>query len=174
MNISEKLKNIKLILTDVDGVLTRGEILFDANGNELKIWNVRDGLSFSIAKRLEDIDVGWITGRESKSVESRANNLKIKYLIQGCLDKKEAYAELKEESGLDDFEILYIGDDIVDIPVLELAGISVCPSDAAEEVKEMVDIVADFKGGEGVFRFVLKMVLSAQDRWQGIEKVFQK
>jgi 3-deoxy-D-manno-octulosonate 8-phosphate phosphatase (KDO 8-P phosphatase) len=172
-NLLENLKKIKLILTDVDGVLTRGEIFFDALGNELKIWNVKDGLSFSIVKRLDDLEVGWITGRKSKNVEERAKSLDIKYLSQGSLNKIEAYNEIKKNAGLSDDDIMYIGDDLIDISVLKKVGISVCPLDAVIEVKNICDMTADCKGGEGVFRFALKSVLSAQNRWDGIEKIFE-
>ena len=172
--MQEKLKKIKLILTDVDGVLTRGEIFFDAQGNELKTWNVRDGLALSIARRLDDIDVGFITGRQSKSVEFRATELKVKYLMQGCMDKRKAYADLKEQSGLNDEEIAYIGDDLIDLPILTQVGFAMCPKDAVEEVKAVVDVVSKVDGGCGVFREALKLVLVAQGRWDGIEKVFQK
>lgn len=170
----ENLKQIKLILTDVDGVLTKGEIFFDGAGNELKIWNVKDGLSFSIARRLSDLEVGWITGRKSENVENRAKNLGIKYLMQEKWNKMEAYAEIKKQAGLSDEQIMYIGDDLIDIAVLKTVGISVCPSDAIPEVKTICDLIADCKGGEGVFRFALKSVLEAQNRWDGIEKIFDQ
>ncbi|MCP4481285.1 MAG: HAD hydrolase family protein [bacterium] len=172
--MKEKLKKIKLILTDVDGVLTKGEVFFDSQGVELKTWNVRDGLALSIAKRLDDLDIGLITGKTSNSVKSRAENLGIKYVIQGCMNKLEGWSEIKKGSGLQDDEIAYIGDDLIDIPILKLAGVSVCPLDAAPEVFSCVDIVSNIKGGYGVFRDVFRRVLEAQGRWDGIERIFQK
>ncbi len=166
-------KNIKLILMDVDGVLTRGEIFFDANGNELKIWNVKDGLSFSILKRLKAIETGWITGRKSENVEKRAKSLGVKYLSLGSLDKKTAFLEILENSKLSREEVAYIGDDLVDISVLKEVGLSICPSDAVPEVKDLCDLIADCGGGGGVFRFALKFILQAQDKWDGIERVFE-
>lgn len=119
------------------------------------------------------MEVGWITGRKSENVKNRAQNLGVKYLSQGSLNKIKAYNEIKNQSGLKDTEIMYIGDDLIDLPVLKVVGISVCPSDAVIEVKNICDLVADCKGGEGVFRFVLKTVLEAQKRWTGIEKLFE-
>jgi 3-deoxy-D-manno-octulosonate 8-phosphate phosphatase (KDO 8-P phosphatase) len=170
----EKAKKIKLILMDVDGVLTKGEIIFDALGNEIKVWDVKDGLSFSIVKRLPDIDVGWITGRKSESVKKRAEDLDIKYLFMGELDKISAYKEIKKLSNLKDEEIAYIGDDLIDLPVLRAVGLSICPFDAVEEVINICDLKTDCIGGKGVFRSVLKFVLSAQNRWDNIEKIFEK
>lgn len=170
----EKAKNIKLILMDVDGVLTKGEVFFDSLGNELKIWNVKDGLAFSIAKRMKDLELGFITGRKSESVEKRAKSLNIKYLYMGELDKISAYNEIKKISNLKDENIAYIGDDLVDIPILEKVGLSFCPMDSAIEVKNICDEVLDISGGCGAFRWVLKFILSAQNRWNNVHEIFQK
>ncbi len=169
----EKARNIKLILMDVDGVLTKGEIFCDASGNELKIWNVKDGLAFSIAKRMPNLDLGFITGRKSESVKKRAKNLNIKYLYMGELNKISAYNEIKKLSGLDDKNIAYIGDDLVDIPILEKVALSFCPKDSAIEIKNICDEVLDVFGGCGVFRCTLKFILSAQNRWNNIHEIFQ-
>ncbi|MDR0676890.1 MAG: HAD hydrolase family protein, partial [Elusimicrobiota bacterium] len=131
-----------------------------------------DGISFSIVKKLDNLEVGWITGRRSESVETRAKHSGIKYLVMGELDKISAYRDIKIKSGLKNEEITYIGDDLVDIPVLKEAGLSICPLDAVEEVLKICDLKADCIGGNGVFRFALKFILSSQNRWENIEKIF--
>ncbi len=173
-NIIEKAKKIKLILMDVDGVLTKGDIFFDGDSRELKTWNVKDGLSFSIVKRVDKLDIGWITGRESESVKNRAKESNVKYLAMGVMNKIKAYEIIKKNANLSDDEIAYIGDDLIDIATLKKCALSICPADAVIEVKNIVDLIADVKGGEGVFRFALKFILSAQNRWENIEKIFEE
>jgi 3-deoxy-D-manno-octulosonate 8-phosphate phosphatase (KDO 8-P phosphatase) len=165
-NMLEKAKQIKLIICDVDGVLTRGDIFFDALGNELKVWNVRDGLAYSILKRIApDIQVGWITGRESKSVENRAKESGVKYLIQGCLFKRQAINDILKQANVKLHEIAYIGDDLVDLPAIKDVGLGICPIDAVDEVRDASDIIAPVKGGCGVFRYVVELVLKARGTW---------
>lgn len=168
-----KAKHIKLIAVDIDGVLTRGEIIFDGTGTEIKIWNVRDGLAFTIVKRIGGIQLAWITGRGSNDVRARAESLGIDYLVTDCMQKKAALHDIVKQAGVALHEVAYIGDDIIDISSLRAVGLGVCPKDAAYEVKEASHHVARVRGGEGVFRYVVELVLKAQGRWDDAVRMFE-
>ena len=167
--IVKKAKNIKLLAYDVDGVLTRGEIIVLNNEEEIKIWNVKDGLGYYELRRIfPRVKTAWITGRESEQVKKRAESMGIDYLVQNCMSKKSAFDAILEETGFKASESAYIGDDIVDIPVLKFAGLSVCPQDAIEEVKKYADMVSSFRGGEGVVRDVIELILKAKGEWKKV------
>ena len=167
--ILKKAKNIKLLACDVDGVLTRGEIIVLNNGEEVKIWNVKDGLGYyELRGTFPRIQTAWITGRESQQVQQRAESMHIDYLVQNCMGKKAALDAILEESGFKASETAYIGDDIVDIAVLGRVGLAICPKDASEEVKKCVDYVSDINGGEGVVREVIELLLKAKGEWKRV------
>ncbi|MDR3281721.1 MAG: HAD hydrolase family protein [Endomicrobium sp.] len=166
--IIEKAKNIKLLAFDVDGVLTRGEIIFN-NGEEMKIWNVKDGVGFvELLRVLPKIKTAWITGRKSVQIEKRAIEMNINYVIQNCMNKKVAFEKILKKNRFEAFEAAYIGDDMVDIPVLKIVGLSLCPVDACNEVKKRVDLVSILKGGEGVAREVIELIIKAKGKWKKI------
>lgn len=128
---------IKLIATDIDGVLTAGEVIVLESGEEVKIWNVRDRQGLHTLKQyLPEIKTAWITGRKSKQVEIRAKEQKIDFLVQQCKDKVKAVVDIANNLSIGTDEILYIGDDIIDLAVLRKVGLSVCPQDAVVEVKK--------------------------------------
>ena len=167
-NYSSKIlkaaKGIKLIASDIDGVLTAGEIILLPDGNELKIWNVKDGAGVSLIKKnLSDIKFVWITARKSKQVELRAKELKIDLLIQNCRDKKSEILKIAKKYNIDISSVAYIGDDIIDLPVLKITGLSACPNDAVEEVKKVSKYVSKYCGGKGAFRDICNLILKAQD-----------
>ncbi|GHT03961.1 hypothetical protein AGMMS5026_09240 [Endomicrobiia bacterium] len=115
---------------DIDGVLTRGEIILLNSGEEIKIWNVRDGMGYNeLLKMSPEIKTAWITGRRSFQVEKYAKDMSIDYLVQNCTSKVVALERILKENGFKTSEAAYIGDDIIDIPVLRVAGLSVCPID---------------------------------------------
>ncbi|MFH1715138.1 MAG: HAD hydrolase family protein [Elusimicrobiota bacterium] len=172
-DIYERAKNIKLIATDVDGVLTEGEVIFTGEEKEIKVWTVRDGLGFTILRMLGGIKVAWVTGRSSESVANRAKELKIDYLVQGTLTKKQAIDKIIKEAGISLNELAYIGDDIVDLSALESAGLAFCPNDAVAEVLDTAHHVVPIPGGKGVFRYVVELILKAQGRWQDALQLFR-
>ena len=132
-----KAKKIKLIAMDVDGVLTAGEIIVLDSGGEIKIWNVKDRLAFHLIRRSKaDIKLAWITGRASKQVADRAAEIGIDEFYQDCMDKKTAMEEILNKHSIKPEEAVFIGDDLIDIPVLRMVGIGVCPCDAPDEVKK--------------------------------------
>ncbi len=159
-----KLKKIKLLLLDVDGVLTDGKIIMDSDGRELKSFNVRDGHGLVMLHR-HGIAAGILTGRTSTVVEHRARELKITEVYQGALNKKEAFQIILEKNRLIPEQVAFVGDDIVDIPVLRKVGFSVAVADALDLVKRSVDYITVNRGGAGAVREVCEMLLKAQGYW---------
>lgn len=167
--ILKKAKKIKLIAMDVDGVLTNGDIVVRESGEEVKTWNVRDRIAFYFARKSTDkLKFAWITGRASRQVEQQASEIKIDALYQNCMDKLEAVKNLTSTFSVSFSEIAFIGDDLIDLPVLRRVGLSMCPGDAAPEVKEHVDIVSLYPGGKGVLREAVEIVLQAGGLWKKV------
>ena len=156
-SIAEKLKNIKLLACDVDGVLTDSGMYYTENGDELKKFNTRDGMGFEILRNL-GIKTAIITSEDTKIVNKRAEKLKIDFLLQRMKNKQKAINELAEKEELKLEEIAYIGDDINDTEMLRMVGFSCCPQDAIEENKIIVDYVCNKKGGEGCVREVCDLL----------------
>lgn len=150
--------DIKLMVLDVDGVLTNGELIIGNNGVEYKKFNVKDGMGISIGK-YAGMKFAIITGRKSESVKIRAEELKIDYVFQGIQDKKKILRELISELNLDSKNICYIGDDINDLPIMNMVGFSCAPRDAVHLVKKVASYTAQAKGGDGVVREVIEYIL---------------
>ena len=165
----DKLKQIKMLLMDVDGVMTDGKFFYFDDGSEGKSFDVKDGFSIRLA-RLNGLKTGIITGRMTPIVERRAKELGMDEYHQGYFDKAVVYDGIKERQNLIDSEIAFIGDDIFDLGVLLKVGFSACPEDAVTEVKERVDYVCTKKGGKGAIREVIEMILKAQGKWDKILK----
>ncbi len=159
-----KLLRIRLLLLDVDGVLTDGRIIIDDDGRESKFFDVRDGHGIKMLLRF-GIDVAFMTGRSSRVVEHRARELGVAEVHQGVWDKLACYEEILARRGLIDEEVAFVGDDIVDIPVLRRVGFSATVADAEEEVKAIADYVAVNKGGRGAVREICKSILEVQGYW---------
>lgn len=157
----KKASHIKAIFFDVDGVLTDGKIVYDDAGRELKAFHVRDGLIISYLKKA-GIITGGITGRESAAVSKRFAELRIDFCHQGIVDKAMVFEKLVKHYKLKAREVVYIGDDLNDLPVFRLAGLAVCPADTLDYIKDCADWVTDARGGEGVLREVADLVLGAQ------------
>jgi 3-deoxy-D-manno-octulosonate 8-phosphate phosphatase (KDO 8-P phosphatase) len=160
----DKAKAIKLIILDVDGVLTDGRIIYDDKGGELKCFDVKDGHGIKLLKRA-GIEVGIISGRESRAVGYRARDLDISILYQRIFNKVEVYEKILKEKGLADNQVCFIGDDLVDIPLLKRVGFSVAVVDGSEYLKKVVDYVTVKDGGNGAVREVCELILKAKDKW---------
>ncbi|WP_373495083.1 KdsC family phosphatase [Aquiflexum sp.] len=160
-NIKKRAILIKLIITDVDGVLTDGGIIYDNNGCEYKRFNVKDGLIVNLLKK-NGIKVGAITGRDSKVVSDRCNELKFDFHFHGIKNKGGKLLEILEEHGIEPSEVAYLGDDLIDLPILTRVGLSACPSDALPYIQNHVHFVSSLKGGEGVFREVADLILESK------------
>ncbi|HEY6874363.1 MAG TPA: phenylphosphate carboxylase subunit delta [Geobacteraceae bacterium] len=163
----DRLKNIKLLLLDVDGVMTDGRIIFDSNGIESKFFNVKDGHGIKLLQRA-GVEVGIISGRSSQVVANRAAELGITRLFQGALDKLAIYRGIVQETGLADAQIAFMGDDVIDIPVLTRVGFAAAPADAVEEVFPHVQFVARNRGGWGAVREVCDLILKEQGAWSEV------
>ncbi|MDR1087045.1 MAG: HAD hydrolase family protein [Endomicrobium sp.] len=171
--ILEKAKNIKLLACDVDGVLTRGEIIILNAGEEVKIWNVKDGMGYNLLSRMSyKVKTAWITGRKSVQVEDRASEMKIDHLVQNCANKKQAIETIAQKEELDLSQIAYIGDDVIDISALKSVGLSSCPADACAVVKEAAGLISSFNGGDGVVREMIDFIIKASGEWQKILEGF--
>jgi len=165
--ITPKASKIKLLLFDVDGVLTDGKILLHADGTESKQFDIKDGTALVWAQRL-GLTVGFLSARTSAATSRRAAQLGITLLHQGVASKLETYEQIADELLLDDEQIAYMGDDILDLPVLSRVGLSTAPADAADDVRARVHWVSQKMGGAGAARELIEMVLRAQDRWDSI------
>jgi len=149
--LEEQLKKIKMLITDVDGVMTDGGMYYSEKGDELKKFNTHDGMGMELIRE-RGIKIAIVTKENTKIVEHRAKKLKVDELFQGVEDKLIVLEELKNKYNLEYSEIAYIGDDINDISVSKKVGISVCPNDAVDVVKNICTYIAEKKGGEGVVR----------------------
>ncbi len=158
-----KLKKIKAILLDVDGVLTDGAIIYGIDGIELKVFDSQDG--FGIVNAIKQgIRVGIITARKSDVVERRAAELGIEDLFQGSIDKLTPYEKVKTSYSLHDSEVAYVGDDLLDLPLLQRVGFSAAPANAVRDVKMKVDYVSKERGGHGAVRDIIDLILKAQKK----------
>jgi 3-deoxy-D-manno-octulosonate 8-phosphate phosphatase (KDO 8-P phosphatase) len=162
-----RARGIKLIILDVDGVLTDGSIILDNDGNEYKAFHVRDGHGIKMLHKA-GVGVAIITGRHSKVVERRAHELGITEVFQKCLDKRVAYAQLLKQYSLKNDEVAYVGDDIVDAPIMSVVGLPVAVADAADEAKRFALMVTKNRGGRGAVREVTDYILKAKGLWQGM------
>ena len=158
------INSIKMIISDIDGVWTDGCVYIGNENYEMKKFNVNDGAGVALL-RVSGIMLALISGRKSVSTELRAAELKIEDVYNGTLNKIIPYEELKLKYNLKDSEIAYVGDDLIDIPVMEKVGLSCCPADAVSDVKEIVKYVSHKNGGQGCVREIIEQVLRVQGKW---------
>ncbi len=161
------LSKIRLLICDVDGVLTDGRIIFDASGVECKEFHVRDGAGLRYWIRAGH-QVALLTGRETAATARRAAELGIVLVEQGATDKLPALARLLAAAGCAASEAAYVGDDLPDLPVMRKVIFAAAPADAADEVRAAADYVTAAPGGAGAVREVVELLLKAQNRWAGI------
>jgi 3-deoxy-D-manno-octulosonate 8-phosphate phosphatase (KDO 8-P phosphatase) len=161
----KRFKNIKLLLLDVDGVLTGGEIIYADSGEQLKIFNVKDGIGIRMLKAA-GIQVGIITGRTGKALMHRCRNLGIDLLFDGIRDKAGIMDQISAQTGIAPEAIAFIGDDLPDLSVMKKAGLSVAVSDAHEIIRETAHVTTLAPGGKGAVREVCEAILKAQGQWE--------
>lgn len=171
MRVAERAARVRLILFDVDGVLTDGRVLLHADGSESKQFHIRDGIVIIWAQRV-GLTIGLLSARMSPTTAARAAQLGITLVHQGVASKIDAYDQIVSDIGLNDEEVAYMGDDIVDIAVLLRVGLAAAPADAVPEVRERVHWVAPSKGGSGAARDLLELILRAQGQWDTIVRSF--
>lgn len=165
--LTQKCKKIKAFIFDIDGVLSDGKVIYDNDLVEHKNFNIKDGWAIVLLKKL-GFTTGIITGRHSEIVAHRAKELKVDYLVQGKLEKLEYYVKFKQQFNFTDDEIAYMGDDLIDLPILIRCGLSGAPVDCVQEVRERVDFVSFHHGGNGCAREFIELVLKQQNRWQEV------
>jgi YrbI family 3-deoxy-D-manno-octulosonate 8-phosphate phosphatase len=171
MTPEDRFRRIRLVLSDVDGVLTDGGVLFDNEGIELKQFHIRDGLGIRLWQRAGHT-FGIITGRTSQIVKVRAAELGIEIVRQGFDDKLPVLREVAQQVGVEMEEICYIGDDLPDLPPVRHAGMGVAVADAAAELRDAAHYVTQTPGGRGAVREVIELALKAQRRWEDMVRKF--
>lgn len=164
MNTLQQFKQIKTFIFDVDGVLTNSDLLVTESGELLRVMNTRDGYALKKAVNL-GYNVCIITGGKSKGVASRLQGLGIEDIFLGASDKLSIFNQYQKDNSLKFEEILYMGDDLVDIEVMKKVGLATCPADATQEVKSISHYVSKTNGGAGCAREIIEMVLKLNDQW---------
>jgi 3-deoxy-D-manno-octulosonate 8-phosphate phosphatase (KDO 8-P phosphatase) len=162
-----KIRKVKLLILDVDGVMTDGRIIMDDAGLESKQFDVKDGHGLKMLMRC-GIDVALLTGRRSRVVEHRAADLGIAEVHQGSRNKAEVFVEILKRREMIAEEAGYVGDDVVDIPLLRRVGFSVAVANAVPEARQIADYVTHQEGGRGAVREVCEVILKAQNRWRDV------
>ncbi len=167
MKLEDRCRNIELVLSDVDGVLTSGGIVFDNQGIESKEFNIRDGLGIRLWQRA-GFRFGILTARTSHIVRLRAVELGIDIVRQGFEDKLPVAQQIIAQQGLQMEQVCYIGDDLTDLPVMRRVGLGVAVSDAAHEVRATAHWVTETAGGRGAVRELIETLLKAKNRWDDL------
>lgn len=160
-------ETVRMVIMDVDGVLTDGKIVVDDQGVETKQFHVHDGTGIKYLLRA-GLSAAWISGRSSETVSLQARELGLDDVYQGAKVKREAYEQILAKHDLTDAEVCYIGDDLTDLPVLRSVGLPVAVANARDEVKGSASYVTRARGGEGAVREVIERILKAQNRWRDI------
>ena len=159
--LGKKARQIRMVLLDVDGVMTDGGIYYSGDGVEMKRFHAHDGYGVVLARE-SGLKVGIISGRTTPAVEARMKDLQVDEIIQGSSDKVAALGEIKERHRLSDEEIAFMGDDLFDLPLLNIVGLSAAPRNARPEVREAVDVVTRATGGGGAVREFIELILKYQ------------
>ena len=165
MTVEQRAAKIKLLLFDVDGVLTDGKILLHADGSESKTFDIKDGTGIVWALR-QGLTVGFLSARSSAATAQRAAQLGVTLVHQGVRSKLDTYDQIVDGLILEDDQAAYMGDDLLDLPVLLRVGLATAPADAAVEVRSRVHWVTNAKGGAGAARELIELILRVQGRWE--------
>lgn len=167
MNLEQRCQGIELLLTDVDGVLTDGGVILNNEGVESKKFHIRDGLGFKLWRQA-GFKCGLITGRNSQVVRLRAQELSLDIVRQGIVDKGTVAQEVLKKFNLEPEQLAFVGDDLIDLGAIRLAGLGIAVADAVDEVKEAADYVTKTPGGKGAIREVIEVILKAKKVWNDI------
>jgi 3-deoxy-D-manno-octulosonate 8-phosphate phosphatase (KDO 8-P phosphatase) len=169
--IEDRARRVRLVLFDVDGVLTDGTVAIDSAGGEAKSFSIRDGAAIVWAAR-HGLEIGWLSGRPSQATSRRATELGVRILSQTGPDKVRGYADILATHGYSDPEVAYMGDDLLDLPILRRAGLSAAPVDSTDDVRMRVDWVSHHPGGHGAVREFLELILRARGDWTTVVQGF--
>lgn len=164
--IRRKAQNIKIVITDSDGVLTDTGVYYSERGEEMKRFSIRDGMGVERLREIAGVETAIVTGELSGSVKKRAEKLMIKELHLGVKDKKQVLNDIISRRNLTIENVAYIGDDTNDLEVLKMAGFSACPADAVIQIKQVVDYITENRGGFGAFRDFAELIIASK---QGAE-----
>lgn len=159
--LNEKAKAIKLMILDVDGVLTNGTLIYSKDAIDYKAFSVKDGLGISMLRK-SGVEVAIITACVSDIIKKRAEHLGLRYVYEGCVDKLQPYLDLKEQLKLQDSEIAYMGDDLPDLAIIRRVGLGMTVADAPKIIQEHAAYVSKFPGGQGAVREVCELIMEAQ------------
>lgn len=162
--MKEKMEKLKLFIFDIDGVLTDGRLYYSSLGEELKVFNVKDGIGIMLLKK-ENFKVVFLTGRTGDAIKKRAKDLKVDLLKENVKEKEKVMEDIIKKFGLTKEETFFMTDDIVDLNACSMAGFVATPQDGAEEVKKIADYVTEKKGGEGAVREIIELILKAKGKW---------
>jgi 3-deoxy-D-manno-octulosonate 8-phosphate phosphatase (KDO 8-P phosphatase) len=165
--LEARARPIRLLLLDVDGVLTDGSVAIAASGEEFKAFSIRDGAAIGWAQK-SGLEVGLISGRSSDATTRRAAELNISLVYQGGQDKKATYLQIATARSLNDDQIAYMGDDLIDLPVLRRVGLSAAPADASDDVRTRVHFVSRARAGHGAVRELIELILRARGLWDAL------
>ncbi len=165
--IEERIKNIKLLILDVDGILTDGRIIYDNFGDTVKIFDVRDGLGLVLLKRA-NIKVAIVSAGKSRAVTRRARELKVTRVYQGIRDKLKIYNKLLRKFRLKDDEVCYMGDDLTDVPVMKRVGLAIGVPNSIDEVQRISHYITSHNGGRGAVREAADLILRTQGKWDEV------
>ena len=170
---SNKLKRIQLLLLDVDGVLTTGDIIYTEHDKETKIFSVKDGLGLRLLMKA-GVTVGIITGRRSKALRQRCTDLGIELLFEGIADKVACLEGLLAQTGIGVDATAFVGDDLPDLPVMNQVALGIAVADASESVRSAADMVTEAGGGRGAVREVCESILKAKGLWESVVARFNQ
>ena len=171
--IVEKAIKLKLLILDVDGVLTDGKLFFDNEGNEYKSFHARDGHGIKLLRQT-GVEVAVISGRKSNSVALRMKNLGIEHVYQGHENKRAAFNEIIEKTGIEPEQAACMGDDLLDLPIMTRAGLAIAVADANFAVKQRADWCTTLPGGHGAVREVCDFIMQAQGHFDEVVNAYLK
>ena len=168
----DRLKKIRMVLLDVDGVLTGGEIIYADSGEQIKIFNVRDGLGIRLLKEA-GLKVGIVTGRKGRALHHRCVNLGIDLVFDGIRRKEQALDQIAADTGIPAEAMAFVGDDLPDLPIMKRVGLAVAVADAHELVRRHAHLTTRCRGGRGAVREISEAILKAQGLWEDlVERLF--
>lgn len=166
------LEQVRLLLLDVDGVLTDGRVFYGSGGEELKAFHTRDGLGLRLLQNA-GIGLGLISGRKSEAVHRRAEELNIRWVYLGVRNKATLVEDIASESGIPLEHMAFVGDDLVDLPPMARVGTPIAVADAVDEVKAAAVLITRAEGGRGAVREIAESILKSQDRWADVLRLFR-
>ena len=171
--LAQKIKNIKLVILDVDGILTDGKIIYASFGDDIKEFDVKDGFGITLLYRA-GIKSMILTAKSSKVIKRRAKDMHVVKVYQNAFDKLKVYNKILRKFKFEDEDICFMGDDLVDLPVLKRVGFSACAPCSLDEVKKEVDYVTKKTGGSGAVREIADLILKTQSKWQKVTEKYYR